>query len=165
MHCLWPGGRQLCLGTQTCSVIPRTCYPIWTLLVSAPASQASARSLSSLLAYFSHVCHVGLHNIVTAIQIRVQSSLAWAWTESGWSGFPLPDWVVRRGAAPWAPCAPMLCPVALRSWLQPPPAHRALGVTPVKGNSGLQWPWDSPPPDPYLHPHLPHPHLPHLCPP
>lgn len=63
-HCLWSGGRQLCLGTLAHSVIPRTwTYPIWTLLISAPLSQASARLLSSLLGYFSQVCHVKLHII------------------------------------------------------------------------------------------------------
>lgn len=36
-------------------------YPMWTLLISTPASQLP----SSLLAYFSQVCHVRLHIILS----------------------------------------------------------------------------------------------------
>lgn len=70
-------------------------------------------------------------------------------------GWVCSAWVVRGETAPWAPCAPILCPPDLRSWPWAPFVHRALGITPVKGNSAFWKPWESPPQHP--HPHFSHP--------
>lgn len=176
-------------------------YPIWTPLISAPASQAPDRLHSSLLAYFSQVCHVRLHKILswphfptipnTPCLFRLNTPLPCivaamrkgpslhvdmlhfcAFLRGGgcwgihfneftavlpgpvWGvGWVCSAWVVRGETAPWAPCAPILCPTDLESWPWAPCAHRALGITPVKGNSAFWQPWESPP----LHLHLSHP--------